>query len=268
MACFLEIRQPNGDLYSSDRQKDGMYQLSKIISPPEKNEITIGRDESNDIYLPVDDKKISRRHCSIEIKDHCYFYVKSDSTHKTCLRPANPSDPNVDIYVINDKKEDGYRLRNGDEILIASKFPDSGNPYWRCVFYDDNETDPAKRIDLFQIKYHYHLESRELYIESSIQEKQSIPFKGQERDLVEYLAKKVGEDGDLSDIATYSNFNDHPLMISKDNLRVLVSRIHSKITEEIIKQTRIKRKDVPKLIENVNGYGYRLNKCHVTIISE
>jgi FHA domain len=276
MACFLEIYQPDGQLYNPHGQEDSRYRLSEMISSLGKNEITIGRleksnpNESTDIRLPANDYKISRKHCSIEIKDNCYFWIKSNSTHPTYLREANLSNPDVDIYVINDK-DAGYRLRNGDEILIASNFSGQDKSNWRCVFHDDSETESAQGLDSFQIKYNYNLELRTLEIESSIQEKQSIQFTGQENTLVECLARKFRKDSKCSYV-TYKELM-HSVVGSSERsspsrLSPLVSRINKAIIDRIIPEhEKTDNKDVKKLkfILNVSGYGYRINESPIIL---
>jgi pSer/pThr/pTyr-binding forkhead associated (FHA) protein len=260
MACFLVIYQPDGQVYNPNGQEDCRYRLSEMISLSGKPEITIGRDKSMDICLPADDKEISQHHCSLEIKDNKFhFWIKSDSTNETYLRKSNLSDP-VGIYVVNDEKT-GYPLKDKDEILIKSKFTAPGNPHWRCVFQNENETERAKIIDLFQIKYYYHLESRKLCIENSLEPMQLIVFSGQESDLVHYLAEKTRWD-QVCPYIKYQELNKHlvgnPSESNAKKLSPLVSRINRSIRE------KMKSEDTPKLIENVNQRGYRLNNCHVT----
>jgi pSer/pThr/pTyr-binding forkhead associated (FHA) protein len=116
MACFLEIYQPDGQVYNPNGGNDGRYRLSEMISSSEKTEITIGRtegdnpNESTDIRLPVNDKKISRKHCSIEIEYNCYFRIQSINDNKIYLRKANQSAQDIDL--IDETNAGGKFLNN------------------------------------------------------------------------------------------------------------------------------------------------------------
>jgi DNA-binding winged helix-turn-helix (wHTH) protein len=262
MACFLEIFRPDGQRYNPNEQENGKYPLSEIIKSSGKTEIIIGREdkdiagESTDIRLPANDKKISRKHCSIEIEDNYYFRVKSIKKNITHLRKANRSDQ--DIYFV-DEENTGYQLRHGDQILILSNYPVQDNPYWTCYFYDDNETEQANTIICpYQTKYCYELTSMKLYIKSNDGQSKEIKLAGNPLKLVDYLAKKVVEHN-YNYIAKYDDLISaiwgDTFGKSADDLHNLKAQIRTKIVEAT-------GKNASELIEVTPKHGYRLN-CRV-----
>jgi FHA domain len=261
MACFLKILRPDGQVYNPNEHVDGKYPLSEMIKSSEKAEIIIGRvhenaTESTNIYLPADDMEISRKHCSIEIDDNFHSWVRSNSTNTTYLRKANSSGMNI---CINEKK-DGYQLRNGDQILIPSKFPAQGNPCWACYFYDDKETERSNTIIYpDQTKYCYELISMKLYVENSDRQRQEIRLSGKPLKLVNYLADKVAK----NDCAYIAEYDELISAIWKEQYGINNASLHNlkaQIRTNIIK---VIGAEAPELIGINNTHGYRLENCRV-----
>ncbi|WP_013321911.1 FHA domain-containing protein [Gloeothece verrucosa] len=261
MKAYLKLYQPNEKEY-------GLYNLSELFNPlTGKNSITIGRadedgqfDINTDIKLPAEDKLVSRKHFSIELKADCYFSVKNqNSTHPALLKKANKPSVDVDNYVID---ENEYRLEDGDRILVQSNFSVEANPFWTFCFYDPDQTDSCENYP-FEVKYNYNLTSKLLFVNSRNLPTERIDYTGNELRLLDCMANKVYENQDKH------CFSSHEELISgvwpdyidspppRQRLRPHVSKINQEIANKF-------GKNAPKLIENIHGHGYRLNNCLVT----
>ncbi|MDY6782024.1 MAG: FHA domain-containing protein [Cyanobacteriota bacterium] len=261
MKAYLKIYTPNGEEYET-------YPLAKLSegSAP-KNYITVGRkdedgqfDRYTDLKLPATDQLISRKHFSIELKDGCYFWVKSlGSTHPTELKKAIHSSDDSIIYI----GDEALQLQHGDRLLLRSKFPGEGNPYWAFCFYDPDRTESPNETYPPIIKYEYNLFSKMLVIHTSPNQKsQEIQYAGNELTIIRYIAEKVKETQNGAFLASYDDLilavwpGDKQFGRSSKNLATHVSNINKKIYEKCGSQ-------VPELIDGVTGHGYRLNNCAV-----
>ncbi|NES22519.1 MAG: FHA domain-containing protein [Symploca sp. SIO3E6] len=260
MKAYLTVYSPSGEEYEK-------YYLSTMIEASRsKSSIVIGRkdkdgefDKETDIKLPPEEKLISRKHLLIELKETGYFLVKDlDSTHPALLRKATSSNGD-NIFPV--EGETPHILKNGDRLLLQSKFSIEGNSEWVLCFSDPDQTDPSRDIYPPRNKYEYDLSSKILYLRTAASQLQRIQFTGQRLKIVDYIVQKAKEEGALY-IVPYEELisviwpREKFYERTPDNLKPHVSRINKEISQQW-------GDEFPKLIDSVHGHGYRLNNCIV-----
>jgi len=261
MKAYLTVYSPSGEEYEK------YYFSTMIEASPQKRSIIIGRkdedgkfDRETDIKLPSEERLISRKHLLIESRDEVYCWVKDlDSTHPALLRKATTSSNGDNIFTV--EGETPHRLENGDRLLLQSKFPVEGSPEWVLSFSDPDQTDVSRDVYPSRNKYEYDLSSKILYLRTAVSQLQRIQFTGQRLKIVDYIAQKVKEEGDLY-VVPYKELiselwpGEKSYARTLDNLRPPISGINKEISQRW-------GDDAPKLIDSVHSHGYRLNNCVV-----
>lgn len=261
MSVYLVIYRPDGEIYRTEGQEDDRYDLSERMNSTNRP-ITIGRDVGTDIQLP--DQHISRRHFAIEYIDP-YYYVKDlNSTNGITLRYSDGR-----RIFIKEQPELCERLRDRNEILVLSKEEGSPDQYWKFVFHDPHTTqriesvDPSNDRPVQAIIYQYRLGDG-LYVSLDSGKPIRIGFTGQEFILLNYLAQYYYDSSQRGDGNYTVNYEELIKKIWEGNsfprkandLSNIVCRIHKKIRDNC--------SNVPDLISNRSGVGYRLDNCKVT----
>ncbi|NER22283.1 MAG: FHA domain-containing protein [Symploca sp. SIO1B1] len=260
MKAYLAVYRPGGEEY------ERYYFSSMMEASPSERFIVIGRgyedgefDRETDIKLPPEERLISRKHLRIELKETGYFWVKDlDSTHPALLRKAISSNGD-NIFTV--EGETPHRLENGDRLLLQSKFPVEGSPEWVLCFYDPDQTEVTSDIYPSRNKYEYDLSSKILYLRTTGSQVQQIQFTAQKLKIVDYIARKVKEEGELH-IVPYKKLiselwpGEESYDRTTEHLRPPVSGINKEVSQQW-------GDEAPKLIYSVHGHGYRLNNCIV-----
>lgn len=274
MSVYLVIYRPDGEIYRTEGQEDDHYDLSHLINSTNR-QITIGRtdpasqfDVSTDIKLPAEDMMISRKHFVIEVIEGPYYSVRESerpSARGTILH-QHLSGKRISI------QQQGQHLCDKDEILLHSIQGQQGSPnqYWKFQFRDLNATtrdEPVRtqgetvQATVYEYKLRYGL-----CVSLGSGNRIRIDFTSKPLQLLEYLA--------LHSVQTGDNNNNHPTVSyeelikeiwqgenhgdRKRDLSNIVCRINRKIRYNCSSQ------NIPELISNSSGRGYRLNNCTVT----
>jgi len=278
VSVYLVIYRPDGEIYRTEGQEDDRYDLSERMNSTNR-QITIGRtdpagqfDVGTDIKLPAEDTKISRKHFVIEVIEGPYYYVRESerpSANGTILH-QHLSGNRISI------QQQGQLLCDKDEILLQSSQGQEGSPnqYWKFQFRDLNATAtgepvrPPEEDNPVQVtiyEYRYRLGDG-LYVSLDSGKPIRIDFTRKLFKFLEYLARHSDQTGNnnnnhrtvsyeelIKEIWQGENHGDR-----KRDLSNIVSRIHKKIRQKCSSQ------NIPELISNNSGVGYRLNNCTVT----
>ncbi|MEB3179797.1 MAG: FHA domain-containing protein [Nostocaceae cyanobacterium] len=161
---FLDVTKPDGDTYTIAINKQ---------------HLTIGRKEDNDIVLPDPEKTISRLHCVIEKEGNAWWIVDDNPSANGTFIQRNHSEP-IDV-----RRHGKLKLNHGDIILILGQLLENDEPvFWRLKFRD--LTDKTNPIPTFLT---YSLSQQQLFRRNGGGE-EKIHLTPKERLLIHYMAAK------------------------------------------------------------------------------
>ncbi|MBW4618409.1 MAG: winged helix-turn-helix domain-containing protein [Cyanosarcina radialis HA8281-LM2] len=130
------------------------------------------------------EKKVSRRHSTIEYASGRCWLVDGGSANGTFLRQGGNSKAEIDMRSL-----ETMPLADGDVILILGKLLPGDRPvFWELKFRDPGET---QRIEGFQplAEMEYNLDRKQLF-RITRQHREEIKLSPQERDLIDYMVQK------------------------------------------------------------------------------
>ena len=237
---FLDVREPDGNEYTIDFQ-------DIFEQTPEQTRLTIGRSHDNEIVLPDPDKKVSRRHCTIEQQGDHWWLLDAGSANGTFLHQQGRGESEVDVRAV-----ETILLQDGDVILILGKLTPPQEPaFWQLRFRDPNVTDRIERFH--QVEMEYHLSQQKLF-QVTQQQRTEIKLSPQERNLIHYLAQRNRNNNDQPTLCRHEELIkailEEPLGHTNNEVTRLVWSLRQKIEPD---------SGEPRFLKIVQGLGYVLD---------
>jgi pSer/pThr/pTyr-binding forkhead associated (FHA) protein len=187
---------PSLKILSPDLEESTFCLKSWIRQGDNRQRITVGRNEDNDIVLADRHKMVSRWQFTLEYSNGRWWIADEDSANGTFVRKYN-SNSDIDV-----RMEEAVPLRNGDEILVVGKWTESDIPvYWHLCFSDLDETIPVKKMQL-PADLEYNFDRQQLF-QVTRQERDEVKLRNQERSLIHYMALKNLENNNQPILCTY-----------------------------------------------------------------
>jgi DNA-binding winged helix-turn-helix (wHTH) protein len=212
-----------------------------------KQQIAIGRSDDNDLVLPDPEKKVSRRHGTIEYASGRWWLVDEGSANGTFLRQGGNGKAEIDVRSL-----ETIPLADGDVILILGKLLPGDQPvFWELKFRDPAET---QRVEGFQrlAEIEYSLSQKKLF-RVTRQHREEIKLSPQERDLIHYMAQKNQANNCQAIVCQYEELIKaiwgEPFGRTNNEINRLVWAVRDKIELD---------SGEPKFLKTVRGEGYLL----------
>jgi len=223
--------------------------------------VSIGRtapDNRPDVCLEPDPQQwVSRLHCFLEREGGAWYIHDNATPNGTLLKHGDE---------VEERIEGRSRLQDGDVIRILGSRGPSGPRYWDLVFSDPFSTRQAepRAVTRPVACVEYDAIQAKIYAREGDRRREVRDVSPKGHQLIRYMAQRSDATGGTPVACTHDELIEavwgdpatwnHRRSYTKENLRDLISDLRQRLETD---------PSNPRLLEAVQGFGYRLVTCPV-----
>lgn len=179
----MDLEYPALEICHLDGKEDTIWLGNIFRQARDKNRITIGRSNDNDIMLPNPNSKVSRYHCAIERGiDACRWLLVDEKSRNGTYLQRGTGTTHIDV-----RSNGKLPLEDGNRIFILGDLLDQNKRiFWQLTFRDYLQTEEVEGFQL-PLNLEYSLSQQQLF-RITRWNREEIPLSGQEHALISCMA--------------------------------------------------------------------------------